>query len=80
MDDLTNVDSCVQLIVYAQYMHIESIKEEFLLGTSLEATTKAKYIFNVIFTFFDEFDLKWENGIDHCTNGTLALLGSRSGF
>ncbi|XP_067939772.1 protein FAM200C-like [Watersipora subatra] len=80
LDESTDVASCSKLMVYACYVHNEEIKEEFLFCVPLEATTKAKDIFDVVSNFFDEVDLKWENVIGCCTDVAPAMLGTRSGF
>ena len=46
----------------------------------LETTTTAEDVFNVVSTYFDKNDMKWENLVGICTDGAPAMLGCRSGF
>ena len=80
LDESTDVSSCSQLLVYVRYVHEKKFKEEFLLCRELETTTKAQDVFELINRFFQENNIEWKNLCGVCTDGTPAMLGSRSGF
>ena len=52
VDESTDVSSCSQLLVFVKYIHSDDIKEEFLLCSELETTTKSEDIMVKINTFF----------------------------
>ncbi len=76
LNESTDVSSCFQLLVFVRYIHSGDIKDGFFLFSSaLETTTKAGDVI-----FFYEEGFQWENVSGVCTEGTLAMLGSRSAF
>uniref|UniRef100_K7FTI9 DUF4371 domain-containing protein n=1 Tax=Pelodiscus sinensis TaxID=13735 RepID=K7FTI9_PELSI len=72
MDESTNVSLCSQLLVFARYM-VEGDFKDFLFCKTLDTTTKAQYVMEIVNDFFDVHGLDWH----HCAP---AMLGSRLGF
>ena len=79
-DETTDVAQLSQLLVYVRFAGPSSIEEEMLFCKPLETTTTAEDVFNVVSTYFDNNDMKWENLVGICTDGAPAMLGCRSGF
>jgi len=46
------VKNCAQLLTFARFVGKEGIKEEFLMNTALQATTKGDNIFEIVISFF----------------------------
>ena len=80
LDESTDVASCSQLLVFARYVHSGSFKEEFLFCSPLEITTKASDILEKVSSFFESENLLWDNVCGCCTDGTPAMLRTKSGF
>uniref|UniRef100_K7FE32 DUF4371 domain-containing protein n=1 Tax=Pelodiscus sinensis TaxID=13735 RepID=K7FE32_PELSI len=72
LDESTNIALCSQLLVFAQSMVEGDFKDEFLLCKTLDITTKAQDVMEIVNNFFEV------HGIT--IDGALAMLGSRSGF
>ena len=53
-DESTDMTSCSQLMVFARYVNSGSFKEEFLLCSSHELTTKASDISEKVLSFLDQ--------------------------
>ena len=60
--------------------YLRDFKEEFLVCSELEATTRSANITKKIETFFNLAKLQWKNLCGICTDGAPAMLGSHSGF
>ena len=60
LNELTDMSSCAQLMVYARYLYVcnNAFEKEFLFCSALETTTKATYILNKVATFFTTEDLE----------------------
>ncbi|XP_072395217.1 zinc finger BED domain-containing protein 5-like [Diabrotica undecimpunctata] len=56
------------------------MKDELLLSTELETTTKAIDAVKAVSDFFDKHELPWQKLIGVYTNCAPSMLGSRSGF
>lgn len=80
LDESTDVAQCSQLLVFVRYIQNETIQDEMLFSTELTTTTKAVDVMAAVSEFFAEHELVWEKLISVCTDGALAMLGSRSGF
>ncbi|KAG8236890.1 hypothetical protein J437_LFUL018926 [Ladona fulva] len=80
LDESTDVSSCSQLLVFMRYIHLEDIKEEFQFCRELKTTTKGKDIMEMMSSFFESNGLQWKNLCGVCTDGSPAMLGSRSSF
>ncbi|XP_076806902.1 zinc finger BED domain-containing protein 5-like [Clavelina lepadiformis] len=80
LDESTDVASCSQLLVFVRYIHMEDVKEEFLLCNALETTAKAQDVMDTISKFFETEGIQWEKLCGVCTDGAPAMLGSKSGF
>lgn len=80
LDETTDVSNCAQLLVFARYVGEEGIKEEMLINSMLEGTTKGEDIFKLVNVFFQEHGLKWIDVKGCTTDGAPAMLGRRSGF
>ena len=80
LDESTDVAQCSQLMVFARYVHRDSVEEEFLFCRALEATTKADDVMAYVSSFFEEAKFPWNKLVGVCTDGAPAMLGSRSGF
>jgi len=79
-DETTDLAQNCQLIVYCRFVDDGTLKEEMLFCECLTTTTKASDIFVTIDNFFTENGLCWEKVAGVCTDGTPAMIGSRSGF
>ena len=80
LDETTDVSNCAQLLVFAGYVVGHGIKEELLISSMLEGTTKGEDIFQLVNSFFQEHELKWVNVKGCTTDGAPAMLGRKSGF
>ncbi|KAL4104550.1 hypothetical protein QTP88_019845 [Uroleucon formosanum] len=63
-----------------QYVHSGVFKEEFLFCSPLATTTKVTDILEKVVSFFETENLSWNNLCGCCTDGTPAMMGSRSGI
>ena len=52
-DESTNVRSCAVPLGFIRYIHLNMIKEEFLLYKNLTTTTKGEDVFNTVSTFLE---------------------------
>ena len=59
LDEITDVASCSQLMVFARFVNSSSFKEEFLFCSPLELTTKATDILEKVLPFFESENLLW---------------------
>ena len=81
LDETTDITQCSQLLVFVRYVHIDTIKEEFLFCEPLIETTKAINVFEKVKTFFAMHNFDWQNKLGSlCTDGAPAMLGNTSGF
>lgn len=80
LDESTDITNCAQLLVFARYVGKEGIKEELLMNSALEATTRGEDVFKIVNSFFNQHGLKWEYLKGCTTDGAPAMLGRRSGF
>ncbi|XP_067941116.1 protein FAM200C-like [Watersipora subatra] len=78
--EFTDVASISQLMVFARYVHIDAIEEEFLFCSPLTETTTAADVMNLVFNFFSKEHLDCGKLIGVCTDGAPAMLGCRAGF
>jgi len=74
-----DLDQLAQLLVLVRFVGSSLIEEEMLFCRPLEPTTEAD-VFQVVATCFDNSGTKWEKLVGICTDGALAMLGSRSGL
>ena len=54
LDESTYISNLSQLLVYVRYVADERINEEFLFCQSLETTSKAVDVFQMLIDFFDK--------------------------
>ncbi|XP_067942942.1 protein FAM200C-like [Watersipora subatra] len=80
LDEPTDVASISQLMVFARYVHRETIEEEFLFCSALTETTTAADVMNLVSDFFRKEHLDWAKVIGVCTDGAPAMLGCHAGF
>uniref|UniRef100_K7G174 Uncharacterized protein n=1 Tax=Pelodiscus sinensis TaxID=13735 RepID=K7G174_PELSI len=80
LDESTDITLCSQLMVFARYMVEEDFKDEFLFCKTLDTTTKAQGVMEIVNNFFEVHGLDWVNLVGVTTDGAPAMLGSRSGF
>uniref|UniRef100_K7FWQ2 DUF4371 domain-containing protein n=1 Tax=Pelodiscus sinensis TaxID=13735 RepID=K7FWQ2_PELSI len=59
LDELTNV--CSQLFVFARYMVEGDFKDKFLFCKTLDTTTKAQDVMEIVNNFFEVHGLDWVN-------------------
>ena len=59
---------------------MEDVKEEFLYCNVLKTTAMAQDVMDSISEFLEMEGLQWEKLCGICTDGALAMLGSKSGF
>ena len=62
--------------MYIRYVADERINEEFLFCQSLETTSKAADVFQVLSDFFDKTELSWSKLVGVCTDGAPAMIGA----
>uniref|UniRef100_K7GBQ1 DUF4371 domain-containing protein n=1 Tax=Pelodiscus sinensis TaxID=13735 RepID=K7GBQ1_PELSI len=80
LDESTDITLCCELLVFARYMVEGDFKDEFLFWKTLDTTTKAQDVMEIVNNFFEVHGLDWVNLMDITTDGAPAMLGSRSGF
>ncbi|XP_067936683.1 protein FAM200C-like [Watersipora subatra] len=61
LDESADVASISQLMVFAHYIHRETIEEKFLFCSSLTETTTAADVMNLVSDFFSKEHLDWGN-------------------
>ena len=79
LDESVDVVNLSQLIVFVQYVHDQSIKENLLFCCPLEITSQAANVMQLVDAFFEK-KLDWGKLVHACTDGAPAILGARSGF
>ena len=67
LDELTNVASCSQLLVYVRYLDGEALKEEYLFSEPLVTTTRGEDVFRMLETIIIKHELGWERLVGLCT-------------
>uniref|UniRef100_K7F938 Uncharacterized protein n=1 Tax=Pelodiscus sinensis TaxID=13735 RepID=K7F938_PELSI len=80
LDESTDVAFCSQLLVFARYIVEGDFKDKFLFCKTLDTTTKAQDVTEIVNNFFEVHGLDWVNLVAVTTDGASAMLGSRSGF
>ncbi len=80
LDESMDVSSCAQLPMFVRYVFLCDIKEEYLLCTQLETTTKAEDVMEKLSSFFKANRIPWENCCGVYTDGAPAMLGSKFWF
>ena len=79
-DEMTDIGSCFQLLLYARFLSVNTIKEEMLFCHQMKGRATSAEIFNVVANFFQENKLPWESLAGACTHGAPAMTGLKSGF
>ncbi|KAG6929621.1 zinc finger BED-type containing 9, partial [Chelydra serpentina] len=79
LDESTDIALCSQLLVFARYMVEGDFKDEFLFCKTLDTSTKAQDVMEIVNNFFEVHGLDWANLVGVTTDGA-PVLGSRSGF
>ena len=74
--DLTDIASCVQLIIWFRFIKDGDFFDEPLLCKSLEVTTKGEDIFAKMESFYNKEGLYFNKVIGSTTDGAPACLGS----
>ena len=59
-DEMTDIESCSQLLLYARFLSVNTIKEEMLFCRQMKGRATSAKIFNVVANFFQENKLSWE--------------------
>ena len=80
LDESTDVTLCSQLLVFARYMVEGDFKDKFIFCETLDTTTKAQDVMEIVNNLFEVHGLDWVNLVGVTTDGAPAMLGSRSGF
>uniref|UniRef100_K7FCM9 DUF4371 domain-containing protein n=1 Tax=Pelodiscus sinensis TaxID=13735 RepID=K7FCM9_PELSI len=80
LDELTDVTLCSQLLVFTRYMVEGDFKDKFLFCKTLDTTTKAQDVMEIVKIFFEVHGLDWVNIVGVTTDGAPAMMGSRSDF
>ena len=75
-----DIGSCSQLLLYACFLSMNTIKEEMLFYHQMKSRATSAEIFNVVVNFFQENQLPWESLAGACTDGAPAMTGLKSGF
>ena len=79
-DEMTDIGSYSQLLLYARFLSVNTIKEEMLFCHQMKGRATLAEIFNVVANFFQENKLSWESLAGACTDGATAMTGLKSGF
>lgn len=80
VDEATDVAKDAHLIAYVRYVAENNIIEDVLFCNSIPGKATSNEIFNIIDTFFDENDIKWNNCIGLCTDGAQSMSGHKAGL
>uniref|UniRef100_K7F692 DUF4371 domain-containing protein n=1 Tax=Pelodiscus sinensis TaxID=13735 RepID=K7F692_PELSI len=75
LDESTDVALCSRLLVFARYITEGDFKDEFLFCKTLDTTTKAQDMMEIVNNFFEVW-----SGLGVTTDGAPAMLSSRLGF
>ncbi|XP_045470679.1 zinc finger BED domain-containing protein 5-like [Harmonia axyridis] len=80
-DESTDISNCCQLLIFVRVLDDDNIiKEKLLISRELETTSKGIDVMNSISEYFEKHNLIWDKLVGLCTDGTPAMLGSRSGL
>uniref|UniRef100_K7FQX6 Uncharacterized protein n=1 Tax=Pelodiscus sinensis TaxID=13735 RepID=K7FQX6_PELSI len=80
LDESTDVALYSQLLVFARYMVEGDVKDKFLFCKTLDTTTKAQDVMEIVNNFFEVHVLDWVSLVGVTTDGAPTKLGSRLGF
>ena len=76
----TNSASESHLTAFARYEKDRKVKEEFLFGNTLSATTTAADVKALVDSFFEANELSWQNFKHVCTDGAPAMIALKLKF
>ena len=79
LDEITDVSSAAQLMIFVRYVTEKNVNEELLFCSELK-TTLAKDVMTKVEHFFGRENVSWASLCGVCTDGAPAMLGARSGF
>ena len=80
LDESVDVSSVSQLMVFVRYAVGTSVKEELLFCSALNTSTKESDVLETVDHFFNENKISWNKLCGVCTDGALAMVGSKSRF
>jgi protein involved in ribonucleotide reduction len=80
LDEATDSNKDAYLICYVRFMDGVDIIEKLLFCKSILSGTKAKDLFDITNNFMDHNNIKWENCLGVCTDGTRAMSGQYGGL
>ena len=75
VDETTDVASYAQLLIFARYILLGYVKEEFLSCSELETTTRSADILGKMENFFGSAKLAWKSVCGTCTDGAPPMFG-----
>ena len=77
---MTDIGSCSQLLLYARFLSMSTIKEEMLFCHQMKDRATSAEIFDVVANSFQENKLSWKLLAGACTDRAPAITGLTSGF
>ncbi|XP_057663102.1 zinc finger BED domain-containing protein 5-like [Diorhabda carinulata] len=80
LDETTDVSKDAQLMVYVRYPGLTDIQEDILFCKPMSTTTRGEDIFRMVYSFFKEEGLNWNQCFSICTDGAAAMAASQKGF
>ncbi|XP_077285254.1 zinc finger BED domain-containing protein 5-like [Arctopsyche grandis] len=80
VDEATDIAKDAHLIAYVRYVADNNILEDILFCKPILGKTTSIEIFNIIDSFFEENDIKWNNFVGLCTDGAHSMSGHKAGL
>ncbi|XP_077291335.1 zinc finger BED domain-containing protein 5-like [Arctopsyche grandis] len=80
VDEATDIAKDAHLIAYVRYVADNNILEDILFCKPILGKTTSIEIFNIIDSFFEENDIKWNNCVGLCTDGAHSMSGHKAGL
>ena len=80
IDKIIDIESCFQLLLYACFLSVNTIKEEMLFCHPMKSHATSADIFNVVANFFQDNQPSWQSLAGACTDRAPAIIGLKSDF
>ncbi|GFQ70896.1 SCAN domain-containing protein 3 [Trichonephila clavata] len=80
IDETTDIKNKAHVIAIVRFVDEDFIKEHYLFCKEVPERTTGEEIFRVTDDFFKICNIQWFNCIAVCTDGPVAMTGSKKGF
>ena len=79
LDESTNVAGLAVLLVFVRYALDKTVEEDLLLCECLQVNTSGEEMFNTIDSYLKMHGIPWNECVDVCSDGAMAMVGKLSG-